>query len=278
MAIAPDRLLATLFLVAGVASLAAAPGSARAAESYDNCTGFIDSLPATVTTQGVWCLRKHLSTNITSGNAITVGANNITIDCNDFKVGGLAAGDTSNAYGIVVGEKQNATVRNCSVRGFRAGIRMTNGAGHLVEDNHLDNNLENGIFVTGENNLVQRNRVYDTGGYPGTTYGINVNADVIDNIVAGVFSPALARGIFVRDAHVIRGNRVRGLQGASGVEGIRLYSPGSTVEGNHLVAPASGNRSGILGHSDGTACRNNVMVNFNTTMTNCVSTGGNVSL
>ncbi len=70
---------------------------AHAAESYDNCTGFIDSVPATITTQGTWCLRKNLATNITTGNAITIATNNVTIDCNDFKIGGLAAGSASRA-------------------------------------------------------------------------------------------------------------------------------------------------------------------------------------
>ncbi|HEY0661599.1 MAG TPA: hypothetical protein VGD21_09825, partial [Lysobacter sp.] len=76
---------------AGIAVLAillagpVAPAPAQAAQSYDNCTGFIDSLPATITTQGTWCLRKDLSTAMSSGNAITIATNNVTIDCNDFK-------------------------------------------------------------------------------------------------------------------------------------------------------------------------------------------------
>jgi hypothetical protein len=40
-------------LVLAAAGLSASP-AARGAESYDNCTGFIDSVPATITTQGVW--------------------------------------------------------------------------------------------------------------------------------------------------------------------------------------------------------------------------------
>ena len=80
-------LLATAFVAAGLAS----PAS-TAAESYDSCTGFIESLPATISTQGVWCLRRNLATAMTSGNAITITVNNVTIDCNDFKIGGLAAG------------------------------------------------------------------------------------------------------------------------------------------------------------------------------------------
>src|SRR5690348_2627551 len=45
----------------------ALPLPARAAQSYDNCTGFIDSVPATVSTQGTWCLRHDANTAITSG-------------------------------------------------------------------------------------------------------------------------------------------------------------------------------------------------------------------
>ena len=40
-------LLVLLLFAAGTHRVAAAEG-------YDNCTGFIDSLPATVTTQGTW--------------------------------------------------------------------------------------------------------------------------------------------------------------------------------------------------------------------------------
>ena len=273
----PTRLLAALALIAG---LAAVPGSALAGQSYDNCTGFIDSLPATISTQGVWCLDKNLGTAITSGNAITIATNNVTIDCNDFKIGGLAAGDASQANGIHASDRQNATVRHCNVRGFRVGIRLLDGAGHLVEDNLLDNNLENGIHVTGDNNLVQRNRVYDTGGNFSAVYGINVTADVIDNTVAGVFAATSARGIFVRGASTVRNNRVRGLQGNGSVRGIMAYSSGSRVEGNHLAVPTGTDGTGITGHftGNGTACSNNVIAGFGTATDDCVDAGGNTSL
>src|SRR5690606_3370431 len=107
-------------------------------------------------TQGTWCLRKNLATNITSGAAIAIATNNVTIDCNDFKIGGLAAGDGSSARGIQGHGRQNATVRHCNVRGFYYGIYISGGAGHLVEDNRLDNNLYFGIYLlNGTNNLVQ---------------------------------------------------------------------------------------------------------------------------
>lgn len=210
------RLLAAFVLLAGVAG-ALVTGNARA-EAYHTCAGFIDSVPATISSQGVWCLRKDLGTNITSGEAITIAANNVTIDCNDFKVGGLAAGDATRTYGIYANNRQNATVRNCNVRGFFMGI-LLNGVGHLVEDNRLDNNLFVGISVSGRdnNNLVQRNRIFDTGG-SGNSTGIYTNGDVIDNTVAGMFSTdAGVEAIYLfGPGSVARNNRVRGLEVSEG--------------------------------------------------------------
>ena len=134
----------------------------RAAQGYDNCTGFIDSLPATISTLGTWCLRKDVSTGMTSGIAITVAANNVTLDCNDFKIGGLAAGTASLAYGVGhLVERSNTTIRRCSIRGFAVGVAL-GGRGHLVEDSRFDNNLLYGISCVGC--TVRRNQVYDTGG------------------------------------------------------------------------------------------------------------------
>ena len=66
-----------------------------------------------------------------------------------------------------------------------------------------------------DNNRVQRNRVYATGGCPDNTLGTGIiaYADGIDNTVADVFSTAAdsnATGIDVRLAGAeIRGNQVR---------------------------------------------------------------------
>src|SRR5687768_721081 len=99
-----SRLSAAVLVLLALCTSAPA---ARAGESYDNCTGTIDALPATITTQGVWCLRGDLSTSLASGIAITVETNNVTIDCNDFKLGGLAAGTATQTVGIYASGKQN---------------------------------------------------------------------------------------------------------------------------------------------------------------------------
>src|SRR6185369_13051491 len=93
--------------------LGVAPSLVRAAESYDNCVGFVDSVPAVIATQGTWCLRHDLSTAITAGNAITIATNNVIIDCNDFKLGDLSAGAGTQAVGVQATDRLNTTVRHC---------------------------------------------------------------------------------------------------------------------------------------------------------------------
>ena len=283
MTILSCRLLAALVLLAG---LVGSPGGARAAQSYDNCTGFINSLPATISTQGTWCLDRNVGTAIASGNAITIATNNVTIDCNDFKIGGLAAGDASGTTGIYAGDRQNIAVRHCNVRGFLYGIRLDGGAGHLVEDNRLDNSLNVGILVFGDNNRVRRNAVYDTGGAPGIRdiWGIYAEAHVIENTVSGVFADhatPYVLGIRVGGiGNVARNNHVSGLRSEGGYAyGIRASGLASVIEGNHVAAPAGSPGHGLYGNSvDETACSNNVVAGFTNVITDCLDAGRNVSL
>ena len=136
-------------LFVALCMFAFAPGTARAAASVDSCTGYVPSLPATITTHGTWCLAKDLSTGITSGAAITVTTNNVTIDCGGYKIGGLPAGPGTGTTGIQALGRQNTTVRDCAVRGFLRGISLE-GNGQVVVGNRVrevvaDGNLAIGI-------------------------------------------------------------------------------------------------------------------------------------
>ncbi|HMB43724.1 MAG TPA: right-handed parallel beta-helix repeat-containing protein, partial [Luteimonas sp.] len=207
------------------------------AETFHTCGTIIASIPTVITTQGVYCLSHDVSTAITSGKAIDVQTNNVTIDCNGYKIGGLAAGTSSQTYGIFALSRQNITVRNCGVRGFLQAVHISNGAGNLIEDNRLDNNLWVGMYVGGDNNRVRRNAIYDTGGSPGLSesIGMSISADAVDNTVAGLFAtggdPANV-GIFMNgDGTEARGNQIHGLttSGAGTVTGIQATAIGVTV-------------------------------------------------
>ena len=285
----PIRFLLTALLL--LAGLFAAPTTVRAAQSYDNCTAFIDTLPASISTQGTWCLRHDVTTAITSGNAITINTNNVTIDCNDFKIGGLQAGVGTAAIGVYAMDRLNATVRNCGIRGFYYGIELAGsaGGGHLIEDNRLDANTYVAIFVAGDGSVVQRNRLSTTGGStisPGLAYGINSSngVDFLYNSVDGV-APAAnlagngsAYGIYTLSNlnGSFIGNRIRRLgQVGTGLGyGIRnAFSGRVSLERNHVIG--LGDYGLSCGDAAGSA-KDNIVNGFTTPLINCTNDGGNV--
>ena len=126
-----------------------------------NCTP-ITALPAIITVQGVYCFTGNLATAITSGNAIDIQTNNVVLDLNGFRLAGLAAGLGTVANGIHAINRQNITVRNGTVRGFRQGIYLSNegtSQGHVVEDIRADQNRFIGIQVNGSGNIVRNNQI-----------------------------------------------------------------------------------------------------------------------
>ena len=267
-----------------------APCAARGAESYDNCTGFITSVPATVSTQGTWCLKQDLATAISSGNAITIATNNVTIDCNDFKLGGLAAGIATAANGIYSFNRSNITVRHCNVRGFYFGVFLQGGAGggHAVEDNRLDGNTFIGVNVDGDGSVIRRNRVFDTGGstLQADAYGISgyYTVDILDNTVAGVTARSGANGSAVgiytnsSDSGNVNGNRVRGLLKDGTNFAVAVENVNDT-----RVAMRDNNVMGVgeigltCGSSSDTA-KDNVINGFGLALVTCSDVGGNAIL
>jgi len=281
-------------VAAGLAALTAGPGPARAAESYDNCTGFIDSLPATITTQGTWCLRKDVSTNMTSGSAITINTNNVTLDCNHFKIGGLAAGLGTTAHGVSAASRFNATVRNCNIRGFYRGISFSgSGGGHLVEDNSFDGNTLVSISVThAPGSTIRRNIIVDTGGSTvSTSVAVGIVAvggvDILDNTVNGVAptgTDANAYGIQTdtNGQGSISGNRIRGLAstGTGAPLGIWTNNSGRGVFFENIVqgpGPGVAGGVGVRCHTNAATARSNVILGFETGVLNCLNSSNSVN-
>jgi hypothetical protein len=183
------------------------------------------------------------------------------------------------------------------VRGFRTGIDLY-GQGFLVEDNRLDNNLFMGIRVgsSAANNMVRRNRVFDTGDATvsdSLATGISASADIIDNVVDGVaINKDLSGTNTVTGIEAfgtgtrIGGNRVGGLLPAAGGSAFgisaHLYSY-STIAGNH-VATGSASLSGVGINGKYTSantakslsfCKDNIVVGFSYAIANCLNAGRN---
>lgn len=279
----------------GVGLLAVGSWMQPAAAETTECME-IQSIPAVISTQGVYCLKKHVSGSLASGNAITVNVNNVTIDCNEFKIGNLSAGAATQAVGISASSRNNVTVRNCGIRGFQTGISLLNGD-YRVEDNRLDNNTSTGIIVTGSGSAVRRNEVVDTGGStaPGATSSQGIRAaggmDIVDNNVSGVLASGgngSAYGIYVEDldAGYITGNRVRELVPAglgfrrgiwvdSGAR-VTLKSNSVVLNGGLLTGDAGIRCGGLV--LNGVAQDNTVLgagvLGTAVSLVNCVNLGG----
>ena len=283
-----------LSAVAGLAALAglglACVQPAVAADSYDSCTSVITSLPATIASQGTWCLRGDLSTAQTSGAAIQINTNNVTIDCNQFKVGGSAAGTGTSAIGISSSGRSNITVRNCNVRGFFDGTLIDGGSGHVVEDNRFEGNTQAGVVVRGDASVIRRNLIISSGRSTSPSvdnaYGISTQSavDIIDNTVAGVAaqtgSNGSAYGILASSitgtGPSISGNRVRDLApaGTGSARGISVGSNVPAVLSDNLVyGPGAG--IGIACVSGTGRARDNIINGFATGLSFCANAVGN---
>jgi parallel beta-helix repeat protein len=282
----------TRTLLAACLLAAATASTPSQAETAATCDTIIAALPAVLTTRGVYCLNKDLGTSITSGAAITVHTNQVTIDCNGYRISGLGGGAGTAATGVYANARSLVTVRNCGVRGFAKGIALT-GDTTLVENNHLDQNRIAGIDVRGDGNLVRGNRVFDTGASStvvATVTGIYAEngTDVRDNVVENVLASAEPNtdvyGIYQYGGSAVHvaGNTVRYLapSGTGAAYGIYTYL-GSQVflDDNRVSLPTTVTESiGYRCNLDLGTMRNNSEWGFTTSDLNCLDDGGNVDL
>lgn len=265
--------------------LLATTNPARAAASFEGCSGFVDSVPATISTQGVWCLRGDLSTAISSGAAITVATNNVTLDCNQFKLGGLAAGTATNAFGVR-SEQSNTTVTNCNIRGFRVGVAIEGGGGHLIEDNRFDNMRSTAISALAQGATIRGNRIFDTGGstlFPDfaaaiiSTGGIEIFDNAIQSVSAeGDNTTVLGISVSFSGSGSIWNNRIGSLSGSvNGVTyGIRVVSSTRVVlRNNDIKGRPDPGTTGLHCSNNQATAFGNVVAGFETPIVNCAVSG-----
>ena len=110
------RLIGLMFLLS----------AAGAGAETINCTE-IAKLPYIITAPGIYCLQSDLSTDIATGAAIEVAADDVVLDLNRHALDGSAAGASTEAYGVYAFDRKNITLRNGTIRGFVSGV-LLNGA------------------------------------------------------------------------------------------------------------------------------------------------------
>ena len=290
--------LVPLALTALMLLALAAP--ARAAESFQSCSGTILSLPAVISTQGTWCMKSDLSTSMATGRAITVEAGNVTIDCNGYKLSGLAAGRATQTLGVYATDRVSVTVRNCNIRGFLDGVHLTGGGSsayevggsHLVEDSRFEANRRTGIMVVGVGSVIRRNIVVDTGEStaPGVTRATAIHmyqgGDIVDNYVWGVMSDEdevatvgidyVSNGI---STSIVRNSVHLPMNGsADSAYGIRRQGTGGVaIVGNqvHVHGYAQTTVGIQCQYTVGQVAKDNVVTGMLTKLETCTDGGGN---
>jgi Periplasmic copper-binding protein (NosD) len=209
--------------VALTAALALAAGGLWAETT--NCTP-ITSLPATITSTGVYCLTQDLVTNISSGSAITIDANSVILDLNGHKLGGQAGGLATFARGVYAVNHRNITVKNGTIRGFYFSVYLLDSSadlsasvGNVIEDIRAESNTFAGIVSYGRGGVVRKCQVANTGGTSlsasapahgiiaaGPGYRV-LNNDVTDTVAApGAESHGIT--MYAASGAVVEGNRV----------------------------------------------------------------------
>ena len=272
-----------------VVLLSAWSATGQAASSFDGCSGTIAALPAVISTQGTWCFEGDRSTLLATGAAIKVNTNNVTIDCNGFKLTGTGAGEGTATIGIQAVGRVNVTVRDCHIRGFRVAVQG-GGSAFRILGNRLESSTQRALSISGDHHTIRGNLITDTGGSTlgdGAALGVVLSGsgDILDNTIGGVVARSGggggAWGIQVSDddgpalANIV-GNRIRDVIPDGPVSvGIRNVSSGPvTIADNVMFGTGAG--IGISCANAKGAVRGNSVMRFATGLSGCPSDGGNV--
>ncbi len=194
----------------------------------------ITSVPTTITAPGVYCFTQNLTSAIASGNVITVGASDVTIDMNGFTLESLGSGDV---HGIRADNRNNVVIRDGTIRRYAWGITLVGGTGHLVEDVSLDKNWMAGVNVVHiDGGVIRNNRLVQPGNY-GIYLSSVSGCTVVNNDIVMSYS---GHGIYLLNADnaIVEGNRVsRTSPPGAYTEGLECVNCAAKLRGN-LVSPA----------------------------------------
>ena len=155
-------------------------------------------IPLTINESGSYYFTEDINS---ANNAITVAADDVTIDLAGFT---LAGPDSGTNYGIYMSGRSNVEIRNGTVRDFHYGIYESSSsdlAGHRVIDVRALSNGIRGIYLGSRNNLVKDCTASENGdsatssvygiraGYGSTVTGntVRYNGDWADGDVYGIY-------------------------------------------------------------------------------------------
>jgi hypothetical protein len=156
----------------------------------------ISKVPYVISTPGTYIVKKDLVLASATGRAITVAANDVTLDLGGHVISSSAPQDGANSsYGVYANGTQNITVRNGVLRNFSRGVSLQRSdivGKFLVEDMAVENSGSIGIAIqSAVDGEVRGCRVLETGYQSATigSQGITVvanNVKIIGNVVGNL--------------------------------------------------------------------------------------------
>ncbi|MGN6112384.1 MAG: right-handed parallel beta-helix repeat-containing protein [Luteimonas sp.] len=228
--------------------------------------------PYNIKSPGRYCLAAEL---IAPSNGNRVNADDVDLDCAGYTIDVTSQMPSTTNRGIVGYGRTHVTIRNCRIKGFIEGIRLT-GIANVIRDNVVIAPYARGIAVEGDNNIIDRNLVSDVGGtsnYSWGAFGILAKGPSLirDNVVSGVVPTAGSKksgyGIFTtdNDSGVVQGNAVRNIFGDGGKIAMALTADDSSnalLSGNILVNPTGAYSFAVYCTGDDNYSNGNVLFGF----------------
>jgi len=217
------------------------------------CTA-INSVPYVVTSPGAYCVTTYITTNLSTGVAIEIRADNVILDFANGGLDDLAAGPSTVAIGVYALDRNNITIRNGTIRGFSYGIALENSSatfdntvGSTISDMLLELNRSAAIEVRGANTILSKNLIQTTG-----------NAPIGGSVAISVFGP---RAVLSQNNIIDTATETPD----SDAIDIKIYGgAGCDVQGNRMVNTVSGTGSSVgvmIWSSPDCYVRNNVFDN-----------------
>lgn len=193
----------------------------------------ITKVPYVITKPGQYLIKKDLVFTASTGNAITINANDVTLDFGGHFISSSAPKDATNSnVGVGVtfpSTAQDITIRHGVLRNFNHGILLDSNSSPgrvLIEDMGISNSGIGGIRVYGRSTEIRHCQILDTGynAAVGEIFGINVtglaSAWIVDNDIVGLASSALGSTGILTSSSIVERNRLRSLVGGGTIFGI----------------------------------------------------------
>ncbi len=174
---------------------------------YAKCNPIPVTAPTTISNAGTYCLTNDV--NVSSGNGITISANNVKLDLNKKTISGTGGDNgivvnagTSNVIifnGIITGMSQNGVllqggcscIQDCDLTSNTTGITIWNGSKNIIKNCSATYNGQAGFsLISSSNNLLSMCKAINSMTASTSAYGFYSSAGT-----GNIFDDCLAEDI-----------------------------------------------------------------------------------